>query len=128
MDYKTGRYDTKNDNFSSLSEVFEPAGKGKPNILQVMLYAYLMQKSNTSGGIYVPALWFLQCQKPDYAPRVYDNGNSNAINDFSPYYHAFESLLSNTLGELFDASIPFTAHRGNPCCDFCAYRQLCGLV
>ncbi|KQM09314.1 MAG: hypothetical protein AL399_02430 [Candidatus [Bacteroides] periocalifornicus] len=128
VDYKTGRYDTKNDSFSSLSEVFEPAGKGKPNILQVMLYAYLMQKGNPSGGIYSPALWFLQCPDSDYSPKVYDKGNSEAINDFSPYYHEFESMLSNTLGELFDASIPFTAHRGNPCCDFCAYRQLCGLV
>ena len=128
VDYKTGRYDTKNDSFNSLSDVFEPAGKGKPNILQVMLYAYLLQKSNPSDCIYSPALWFLQCPKSDYTPKVYDNVNRTAIYDFSPYNHEFESMLSNTLGELFDASIPFTAHRGKPCCDFCAYRQLCGLV
>ena len=128
VDYKTGRYDAKNDSFNSLSDVFEPAGKGKPNILQVMLYAYLLQKSNPGDCIYSPALWFLQCPKSDYTPKVYDNVNRTAIYDFSTYYHEFESLLSKTLGELFDASIPFTAHRGKPCCDFCAYRQLCGLV
>ena len=130
IDYKTGSY-TKS-SIGSIEQLFNtnrPPAKGNYYI-QALLYSILVQSEkryNADGDSVSPALLFIQhAVGEDYDPAIVID--SHPVHDVSMYQAEFMQQLDNTLQEIFDTSKPFMPATNRNTCDFCTYRQICGMV
>lgn len=120
VDYKTGGRPQTADRMEQLVT----AAKDRPGyVLQTFLYAWVVGR--TTREIVSPALFFVnKASREDYDPTLLFD--KQPVHDFRPLAEAFESVLRDTLHELFDPDTPFTQTPVEENCLKCDYGPLCG--
>lgn len=136
IDYKTGRTDIL---YTSMKDVFGvtekmtnekyvPREKGKPQVLQTMLYCWCasnMQEYEWMTKNMVPHIYPVRrLQDVDMQTSVHTNTEEPLLFD-KVQNREFVTELEQLLGELFDMNIPFVPTMDNHSCESCAFAQLC---
>jgi hypothetical protein len=122
IDYKTGG---KGKTYKTLEDLFIAKENRASHIFQTFVYASaLLQKEEFQLPI-VPALLYMQeAGKEDYSPVIHYN--KAPVTDFNELNSEFESLLKQTIGELFDPSVPFQQTEVAGICEYCDFKEMCG--
>jgi hypothetical protein len=121
-DYKTGG---KGKTYKTLEDLFIAKDNRASHIFQTFVYASaLLQKENFDLPI-IPALVYMQeAGKEDYSPVI--QYNKVPISDFKELNPEFESLLKQTIDELFNPSVPFQQTEITGICEYCDFKEMCG--
>jgi|GEM_PF-1641968 len=123
LDYKTGKFDYKKINFSSVAEAFPGDNPHKKELFQVFLYGWLAMRGALPGDRKVmPGLWFIRSRSSDGALV---QGNK-PLTDFRPLAEEFENRLNAVLTDLFDLQKPFEQTTTTEDCAYCAFKTMCG--
>lgn len=121
IDYKTGgqRLD-----FSSVEALFKgSAADRNDNIVKTILYAMML--SHSGAGAVLPTLYYVRSmQNPDYSPLLRRKDGA-AGESYAVYAEKFEAAVAETLGELFNLSVPFRCCDDEKSCQYCNYRNIC---
>lgn len=56
----------------------------------------------------------------------YINIGEHPVKDFSTYYKSFGQLLHETIDEIFNSDVPYTATTNKEACKYCKFTTLCG--
>lgn len=119
VDYKTGGSPQQ---AKEMREIITRSDKRPSYIFQIFLYAWVM--TSCQNLPVTPALFFVnKAYKDDYDPRV--KLNKVPVTDFGTIASDFESVLQETLAELFNPNIPFLQTETPKKCEHCDYKGLC---
>ncbi|MFR9620193.1 MAG: PD-(D/E)XK nuclease family protein [Rikenellaceae bacterium] len=129
VDYKTGQPHLE---FKGVEALFEGADRSsQANILQTMLYSYMLAESRAHCELVLPTLYYVRkMNTEEYSPLLVDVSQKPATAvdslNFDQYYREFLPLIGEKLEELFDFTHPFTqCDDSDKTCEFCDYRTLC---
>ena len=122
VDYKTGAPHLE---FAGVESLFRGEGKQRlSNILQTLLYAMMLYR--TRGADAVPALYYVRAMnRPDYLPTLDDRETGLRGAGYTLYAERFEELVSETLAELYDPTVPFRQCEDADTCKFCDFNLIC---
>lgn len=122
VDYKTGAPHLE---FAGIESLFRGEGKQRlSNIVQTLLYAMMLY--HTRGADAVPTLYYVRSmQRDDYDPTLDDRGEGIRGAHYTHYAATFESLVRETLTELFDPKIPFRQCDDADTCRYCDFNAIC---
>ncbi len=119
-DYKTGKVEPKDLNFSSIADLFSNPKYEKA--LQLMFYCLLFSGTSTGkalrSGIFVlksPSLFYLEMKALSEA----------TAEDTAALLSDFENGLMSFCSELLDRSIPFSQTDDPEICRLCSYYPIC---
>ncbi|MDR2910993.1 MAG: PD-(D/E)XK nuclease family protein [Bacteroidales bacterium] len=122
LDYKTGyvyKLQIKN-----LEELFEKDLKNhKKEILQALIYTYILSKNRTSEENITPVIYDLH--------KLFDENFSPEINwekqdfNFSEITHDFSQYLKGLIQEILSPENVFTQTQHNEKCRYCPYSKIC---
>lgn len=121
LDYKTsGRAKT----YKEIEDLFVQNDRRASHIFQTFLYASVLSKERDKKQAVVPALLYLQeAGGEDYSPVI--PYQKEDISDFRELQEEFDDRLSEKLGELFDATLPFRQTEATKNCAYCDFKDLC---
>jgi hypothetical protein len=72
-----------------------------------------------------PSLLFMRNTSDEaFEPHILID--QHAVEDFSIYCDQFEQLLRDTIEEIFNSDIPYTATTNADACKYCKFTALCG--
>ena len=124
LDYKTGGAPKA---ISSIEELFHRNKERNGYVFQAFYYAYLMSGEY---GCISPSLLFMRNSSDEtFEPQIVVG--KHPVEDFSIYYGQFEKLLQDTIDEIFNSDVPYSAApltaQGNPpqACKYCKFVSLC---
>ena len=122
VDYKTGAAHL---DFAGIGSLFRGEGKQRlSNVLQTLLYAMMLYR--TRGADAVPTLYYVRSMnRPDYDPTLVDRELDIRGCRYSCYAERFETLVRETLAELYDPSTPFRQCADADTCKFCDFNVIC---
>lgn len=129
IDYKTGAgHDSQSKKpFTHINGVEYMFSKESPRTyaLQTMLYSMIMYHKLHRD--IRPSLYMVQDMgKEEYSPYIYDCDASLDEVKYAKYKKDFESILRQTIEELFNPNIPFVqCEQGDKSCEYCDYKKLC---
>lgn len=118
IDYKTGGSQKA---IKSIDELFM-RDKARDNyVFQAFYYAYLMQ------GAYdciAPSLLFVRNTSDEsFEPHILID--KHPVEDFTTYHDQFAQLLNDTIEEIFNSDVPYTATTNKEACKYCKFTSLC---
>ena len=122
VDYKTGAPHLE---FAGLESLFRGEGKQRlSNILQTLLYSMMLYR--TRGVDAVPTLYYVRSMnRPDYRPTLDDRELGICGAPYTQYAEAFETLVRETLAEMYDPSVPFRQCADADTCKYCDFNAIC---
>lgn len=119
LDYKTGGSQKK---IKSIDELFQRDKPRDGYVFQAFYYSYLMSREYRC---IAPSLLFMRNTSDEaFEPHILID--QHAVEDFSIYYDQFEQLLRETIEEIFNSDIPYTATTNADACKYCKFTALCG--
>lgn len=119
LDYKTGGSLKKTD---SIDDLFLRDKQRDNYVFQAFYYSYLM---NHEYGCIAPSLLFMRnTSDEEFEPHILI-GN-HPVEDFSIYHDQFGKLLQETIEEIFNSYVPYTATDFKDACKYCKFTTLCG--
>lgn len=119
LDYKTGGSQKK---IKSIDELFQRDKPRDGYVFQAFYYSYLMSREYRC---IAPSLLFMRNTSDEaFEPHILID--QHAVEDFSVYYDQFEQLLRETIEEIFNSDIPYTATTNADACKYCKFTALCG--
>lgn len=119
LDYKTGGSQKK---IKSIDELFQRDKPRDGYVFQAFYYSYLMSREYRC---IAPSLLFMRNTSNEaFEPHILID--QHAVEDFSIYYDQFEQLLRETIEEIFNSDIPYTATTNADACKYCKFTALCG--
>ena len=127
LDYKTGG--DKNE-FTDLASLFDHE-KEKRNkaVLQTFLYSYAYKTESNNGYIVQPGIYKIKdVFNSDFKFEILhiEGRNKVKVLDYNQYAEEFESLLKETLADIFNKDIDFSqVIDGSKVCQYCPYSGLC---
>ena len=91
-------------------------------VFQAFYYSYLMSQEY---GCIAPSLLFMRnTSDTTFEPHILiDN---HPVEDFSTYKELFGTLLHETIEEIFNSDVPYTATANEEACKYCKFTALCG--
>ena len=127
LDYKTGRVERK---IESVSGLFDRNNKNRHGeVFQVMLYAKLIHTSRPElTASIVPGLYpIMEINQDnfDYHIIIGPPNKKETLGDFRIINDEFTEKLTETVGEIFNPSIPFHPTEIIDRCRYCPYRNIC---
>lgn len=129
VDYKTGF--REQGEMGSIEDIFDPANISKHSdyFLQTMLYSIIVRNSkeaNPDNLPVVPALLFVQrTRREGYSPILEIAGNP--IKDIKELEQDFVGLLAQLIAEIRDNNQDFRPTPDTSRCQYCPFRQMCGV-
>lgn len=122
VDYKTG---TPHLDFKGLDLLFHGEARDRQsNTLQTLLYAMML--SHNEGCDSLPSLYYVRnMHREEYSPLLQDKELQITGAPYSRYAEQFETLLRETLAELYDPSIPFRQCEDPKTCQYCDFKVIC---
>ena len=119
LDYKTGGSLKK---LSNINELFLHDKPRDGYVFQAFYYSYLMSQEY---GCIAPSLLFMRnTSDTTFEPHILiDN---HPVEDFSTYKELFGTLLHETIEEIFNSDVPYTATANEEACKYCKFTALCG--
>ena len=119
LDYKTGGSLKK---IKSIDELFLRDKPRDGYVFQAFYYAYLMSREYSC---IAPSLLFMRNTSDEaFEPHILID--QHAVKDFSSYRDQFEQLLRETIEEIFNSDVPYTATTNEEACKYCKFTALCG--
>ena len=119
LDYKTGGSLKK---LKSIDELFLRDKPRDGYVFQAFYYSYLMEKEY---DCIAPSLLFMRNTADEASePHIYID--KHPVDDFSIYQERFGTLLHETIEEIFNSDIPYTATPNKEACKYCKFTALCG--
>lgn len=128
LDYKTGGYAPRYDTFSTAEEQVAPDRVNKGYLLQVLLYAHMLMQQldfSTSVPCVEVGLWFPLCHESNYTPGMRMGTQLAQPEQYPSVVGDLVDAVAAKVGELLDATMPFTQTSCEQTCAYCAFRQLC---
>ena len=124
LDYKTGGSLKK---ISSIDELFHRDKPRDGYVFQAFYYSYLISREyqNSKGICIAPSLLFMR-NTSDQAFEPHILIDQHVVEDFSIYHERFGELLQETIDEIFNSDIPYTATSNKEACKYCKFTTLCG--
>lgn len=126
IDYKTGKDEL---GVESIESLFDGEGRRNKAAFQTMLYAYLYWKQAGEPDIrMIPGLMNRKNLFDDKFIFGHPLGRSREkalIDDARIHFGTFESLLRNTLAELYRPEVPFSQTANTKSCLYCSYKGIC---
>ena len=123
IDYKTGgaQKEVKN-----IAELFQRDKSRDGYVFQAFYYAYLMSRIyNNDTTCIAPSLLFVRnTSDTTFEPHIIID--AHPVDDFSVYKEQFSTLLHETIEEIFNSDIPYTATSNVEACKYCKFTALCG--
>ena len=124
LDYKTGGSLKK---IKSIDELFLSDKPRDGYVFQAFYYSYLIGReyANRYGISIAPSLLFMRNTSDEaFEPHILiDN---HPVEDFSIYHEQFGQLLDETIEEIFNSDVPYTATTNEEACKYCKFTSLCG--
>ena len=119
LDYKTGGSLKK---LSNISELFLRDKPRDGYVFQAFYYSYLMSQEY---DCIAPSLLFMRnTSDATFEPHILID--QHPVEDFSIYQEQFGKLLHETIEEIFNSDIPYTATTNKEACKYCKFTSLCG--
>ena len=119
LDYKTGG------SLKKLSNIDELFLRDKPRdgyVFQAFYYSYLMSQEYS---LIAPSLLFMRNTSDEtFEPHILID--KHPVEDFSLYHKQFGQLLQETIEEIFNSDVPYTATTNEEACKYCKFTTLCG--
>ncbi len=130
IDYKTGNKNIES--LNNIDDIFDTSNISKhiDYYFQSFLYSLIIRSSANTDISHLPvspALLFIQhaSTKDSYDPTLCLS--KEPVIDIFDVKKEFEELLSHTINEIFNMSIPFTPTSNNETCTYCPYSLICRL-
>ena len=122
VDYKSGAAHLE---FAGIESLFRgEARERQSNILQTLLYAMMLGRMH--GCDTLPTLYYVRnMHRDDYEPLLDDRERGVRGAPYSFYAEPFETLLRETLAELFDPAVPFGQCTDPESCTWCDFKEIC---
>ncbi|MBZ0245335.1 MAG: PD-(D/E)XK nuclease family protein [Cyclobacteriaceae bacterium] len=125
IDYKTGKDELA---VESIASLFNREGKRNKAAFQTMLYAYLYYKDRKVEARLTPGL----INRKNLFEPSYSFGHplgrgkdKRTIDDARQYFDEFETLLHETLSDLYNPESPFDQTTNLKTCEWCPYKEIC---
>jgi CRISPR/Cas system-associated exonuclease Cas4 (RecB family) len=119
LDYKTGGSLKK---LSNISELFLRDKPRDGYVFQAFYYSYLMSQEY---DCIAPSLLFMRnTSDATFEPHILID--QHPVEDFSIYQEQFGKLLHETIEEIFNSDVPYTATTNKEACKYCKFTSLCG--
>lgn len=130
IDYKTGSFDPIFATYYDAQRLFAPLSRDRSYVLQVCFYCYLLAAQKDLAidtADIIPGLWFVM-QKEQAVPQIVKRigTETHKIDSYAEIALPYTVALQNTLEELFNAEVPFSATQEETRCKNCPYQILCG--
>lgn len=127
LDYKTGRVTQK---INSIADLFDRKQQDRNSaVFQVMLYSMLVHSSKHELNVsVVPGLYpIMDISKDefDYHIAIGPPHKKENISDYRIFNGEFTGMLTETVEEIFNPSIPFLPTEITDRCRYCPYRNIC---
>ncbi len=126
IDYKTGRVDQKDLNFTEIQDLKE----GKfPKVFQTIFYTYAINlKKRIPKEVQMGIISFKNIPKDIILPLTLKSGRSKQTNfQFGEdLAQDFEDLLTELFEEIFETERPFKQTENLDHCKYCNYAGICG--
>ena len=128
VDYKTG---SLHKDFAGLEALLSRLPEGRNGaVLQTLIYSMIAERMQSRGELVgkgaVPSLYYIRyLGKEDYSPLLNDESCGRAVTSYDDYREEFEEKLAQTLRELFDPEVPFTATKDERVCEWCDFARIC---
>ena len=118
IDYKTGG---KQKSVKSVEELFARDTIRDGYVFQAFYYAHLLKDEYDT---IAPSLLFVRkTSDENFEPNIVVN--RIPVTDFSEYSEDFARLLTETMDEIFNSDIPYTAATNLDACKYCKFTSLC---
>ena len=124
LDYKTGGSLKK---LKSIDELFLHDKPRDGYVFQAFYYSYLIggEYENRKDIHIAPSLLFMRNTSDEaFEPHILID--QHAVEDFSIYRKQFGQLLHDTIEEIFNSDVPYTATTNEEACKYCKFTALCG--
>jgi ATP-dependent helicase/DNAse subunit B len=122
IDYKTGGSLKRT---KCIGDLFARDSKERDGyVFQAFYYAYLMSHEYSNSAL-APSLLFVR-NTSDESFEPYINIDKHTVEDFSIYREEFGQLLHDTINEIFNSDVPYTATTNKDACKYCKFTSLCG--
>lgn len=119
IDYKTGG---SQKDMKSIDELFHRDKPRDGYVFQAFYYAYLMSHKY---ACIAPSLLFIRNTSDEaFEPNIVIG--KHPVEDFSIYHDQFGQLLRDTIEEIFNSDVPYTATTNKEACKYCKFVSLCG--
>ena len=128
VDYKTG---SLHRDFAGLEALLSRLPEGRNGaVLQTMIYSMVAERMQNRGELAgkgaAPSLYYVRyLGKEEYSPLLNDTSAGREVSHYGDYREEFEQLLSQTLHELFDPAVPFSATEDKKVCQWCDFAKIC---
>lgn len=125
IDYKTGNDEP---GVVSIASLFDREGKRNKAAFQTMLYAYLYYKERKVEARLTPGLMNrknLFHSNFSFGHTLGKGKDKRTIDDARQYFDEFETLLNDTLSDLYNPESPFDQTTNLKTCEWCPYREIC---
>ena len=128
VDYKTG---SLHKDFSGLANLLSRLPEGRNGaVLQTFIYSMVVERMQRRGEFEgkgaVPSLYYIRyLTKDEYSPLLNDDSCNRAVTSYDDYGEEFEELLAQTLRELFNPEVPFSATKDEKVCQWCDFAKIC---
>ena len=121
IDYKTGKSEP---NISSIEDLFSgPPKKRNDAVTQTLIYCYLL--SDEKGfALSRPVIYALRESNREKWDDTITIGKK-PLDNFKEVETQFAELLTKTVEEIFDPSIPFALTTYDSSCSSCPYKKIC---
>lgn len=118
IDYKTGG---KQKSVKSVEDLFARDTIRDGYVFQAFYYAHLLKDEYAT---IAPSLLFVRkTSDENFEPNIVVN--RIPVTDFSEYSEDFARLLTETIDEIFNSDIPYTAATNLDACKYCKFTSLC---
>lgn len=120
VDYKTG---TSKPSAKNIEAMFTPGKTRSGYHLQTFLYASIFSDLIEKTGKVAPALLFIQTQETEKSPLL--KIDRNEVNDFFEYKDEFDTMLRQTISEIFSKEGSYEQTEFEDKCQYCDFKKLC---
>ncbi len=118
IDYKTGGSQKV---IRNIDELFHRDKPRDGYVFQAFYYAYLMSREYSC---IAPSLLFVRNTSDEtFEPHIIID--KHPVEDFSIYREQFGQRLHETINEIFNSDVPYTATTNKEACKYCKFTMLC---
>ena len=119
IDYKTGG---SQKTIKNIDELFQRDKPRDGYVFQAFYYAYLMSSKYER---IAPSLLFVRNTSDEaFEPHILID--KHPVEDFTLYRDVFAQRLHETIEEIFNSDVPYTATTNKEACKYCKFTSLCG--
>ena len=121
LDYKTGGSLKK---INNIEELFHRDKPRDGYVFQAFYYSYLISHEYKNACIAPSLLFMRNTSDQTFEPHILID--QHVVEDFKIYHDRFEELLQETIEEIFNSDVPYTATSNKDACKYCKFTALCG--